>query len=292
MPFRRTLLVRPGGRWSSGGAACFGSGDDTTRPDPTLWRLQSCDGEHRLRSGSEAKRAVARGPKRDRTTTKHDRRGGRGDWGEWDEESRDRTGQTGDKRDETRHDETRTHARTHARGLARQVQSEWVLLQDNAGAEKRGGRWRGWAAARAASSSMQGVVAVVQASCFRSEAHGEEERESGGRGGGGGDSEVEVDSEATREDGGEGGTCNAEVKMCELQVPFPCLPSWHLQFLMPRVRRRAGVLAGWLQPPPLTRPPASIFRRRRPLKSRPQKRALKATTAHTQEATNLRRRRV
>lgn len=70
---------------------------------------------------------------------------------------------------------------------------------------------------------------------------------------------VEVDNEATREDGGEGGTCNAEVKMCELQVPFPCLPSWHLQFLMPRVRRRAGVLAGWLQPPPLTRPPASIF---------------------------------
>lgn len=183
MPFRRTLLARPGGRWSSGGAACFGSGDDTTRHDPTLWRLQSCDGEHRLRSGSEAKRAVARGPKRDRTTTKHDRRGGRGDWGEWDEESRDRTGQTGDKRDETRHDETRTHARTHARGLARQVQREWVMLQDNAGAEKRGGRWRGWAAcARAASSSMQGVVAVVQASCFRSEAHGEAERERAGGG--------------------------------------------------------------------------------------------------------------
>lgn len=117
MPFRRTLLARPGGRWSSGGAACFGSGDDTTRHDPTLWRLQSCDGEHRLRSGSEAKRAVARGPKRDRTTTKHDRRGGRGDWGEWDEESRDRTGQTGDKRDETRHDETRTHARTQGDSL-------------------------------------------------------------------------------------------------------------------------------------------------------------------------------
>ncbi|OAQ85602.1 hypothetical protein VFPFJ_07991 [Purpureocillium lilacinum] len=46
--------------------------------------------------------------------------------------------------------------------------------------------------------------------------------------------------------------------------------------------------AGWLAATTATNTPARIhLRRRRPLKSRPQKRTLKATTAHTQEATNL-----
>ncbi len=150
---------------------------NTTRPDPMAaavvrWGTQAPFGQR-----SEPLREGPSETGRRRNTTVA---GGGGIGGSGMKKAE--TGPDRQATSETRQDTTRL-ARTHARGLARQAQSEWVLLQDNAGAEKRGGRWRGWAAcARAASSSMQGVVAVVQASCFRSEAHGEAERERAGGG--------------------------------------------------------------------------------------------------------------
>lgn len=114
MPFRRTLLVRPGGRWSSGGAACFGSGDDTTRHDTTrpyggCSRAMGNTGSVRAARRSEPLREGPSETGRRRNTTVA---GGRGIGGSGMKKAE--TGPDRQATSETRRDTTRL-ARTHAR---------------------------------------------------------------------------------------------------------------------------------------------------------------------------------
>lgn len=123
MPFRRTLLVRPGGRWSSGGAACFGSGDDTTRHDTTrpyggCSRAMGNTGSVRAARRSEPLREGPSETGRRRNTTVA---GGRGIGGSGMKKAE--TGPDRQATSETRRDTTRL-ARTHARKGTRSTSAE------------------------------------------------------------------------------------------------------------------------------------------------------------------------